>query len=663
MRSANRSERTAGLAERYRLLNLLCLAPTVLLGVVSTGRGFWLAYEGRFMLGMVVTLLGLAMLSGAFVVATADITRAFRGVAVAACGALGLVALLIMGKLWGKLDFKTLLVLAVLYAVTPLVLLGAYALGSALAAYRGGERDPTRLRQIPRTTFASVERGTTYVVEVALFVILVVLLNWSKAQPGHFKRHDWSSLKPGERVFALSSKSKKVLKNLKKDVKVIVLMTPPATEDQDSIYEDVKELLTRFSARSRHIKVEYIDLHRQLARAQMLVKKYRLNLSEAVDLESGVGGLVVFVSGDKQKYVNSNEMVDYEYERGPAGRPIRKVSGFKGEQAFLNALLNVTQTAQLRICFTQGHGEPAIDSPKPLGLLYAAEALKRENFLVETIDKKLEQRVPRRCDMVVAAGARVVFSDREKAALAQYLKEGGKLFYIAATAEGVGSTVRFVHTGLESLLAQYGIDVQDAFALDLSIRAAQNPLIWIPEKTWGDHPITQVMQGKRLVLELPRVIRAKKDSKKTVEVTELLTTSSGEHAWGERDLGFIQDPRATPAFKAGEDLKSPVSIAVAAREKKKGGARLVAFGSFVSFTNSHINPNMPMQDYSVDFLLNVVNWLGHKEQMIAIQPRTPEQIKLELRADQVNRIFRVTVFAMPMMAILLGLLVWWVRRS
>ena len=116
-------------------------------------------------------------------------------------------------------------------------------------------------------------------------------------------------------------------------------------------------------------------------------------------------------------------------------------------------------------------------------------------------------------------------------------------------------------------------------------------------------------------------------------------------------------------YKAGVDIKSPVPVAVAAKEKKKGGARIVAFGSFVNLANLHINPNMPQQDFSVDFFLNAIAWLGQKEQMIALRPRIPERVKLELRANQVNRVFRLTVLGLPLLGILLGLLIWWVRRS
>jgi hypothetical protein len=391
-----------------------------------------------------------------------------------------------------------------------------------------------------------------------------------------------------------------------------------------------------------------------------LVSKYRLNLSEAVGLRSGIGGLVVFVCGKKQKYVNSNDMADYDFQRGRGGPPTQKVKAFKAEAAFLNALLTVTQTEQFRICFTKGHREADIESSRQLGYRYLIEVLKRENFQVQSVEK-LAQRVPRQCDVLTVAGARITFSEREREAVREYLKGGGKLFFLAARAEAVGSTVRFSQSGLEGILKEYGVAVEDAFALDLSIRAVRNPLIWIPDKTWGNHPITKVMQDKRMVLEMPRVIRAVKGP--SVAARELLTTTTSKYAWGEKDLSFLVDPRAVPAYKEGVDIKAPVPVGVAAKENKKGGARIVAFGSFFNLTNLHINPNEPQQDYSVDFFLNAIAWLGEKEQMIALRPRTPEQIKLELRADQVNRIFRITVLGLPMFGILLGLLIWWVRRS
>ena len=647
--------------EQQRLRSNLAMIPPITMGVLTLGQSGRLLFgDGGFLSGMLLVLFGLCLLMGAFIVRTNEPSRAFRGIVVGACGAAGVMLLMVLGRAMGKVSPTFLFGSGVAYLSVPAALVWAYCATAVLRAHEEGQRSLEALKRVPGTTFSTVERGITYVVEGGLLVVCVVVVNWAKVQPGQFKRHDWTSLKPGERVFALSSKTKKVLTQLQRDVQVIVFMTPPATADQDSIYEDVKELLTRFSARSPHINVEYIDLHRQLTRAQVLVKKYRLNMSEAVDLESGVGGLVVFVSGDKQKYVNSNDMAEFDYDRGPHGGYTQKVRSFKAEEAFLNALLSVTQTSQLRVCFTQGHGEADIEDPKEFGLLYAKELLKREGFIVDTLTK-LGEKVPHRCDMVVVAGARVKFTEREESSLRGYLKGGGKLFFAAARVEAVGNSVRFVRTGLEDILSETGLVVEDAFAIDHTLRAMRTPLVWIPEKTWGDHPITNVMKGKRLVLEMPRVVKV--TGKKGWRSKALLQTTKSDKAWGERDLGFALNPRSVPEYKAGTDIAAPVAVAGAARENKRGGARVVVFGTFMNFTNKYLNPNVPMQDFSADFLLNILNWLGQKEQLISLRPRTPERIKLELRADQINRIFRVTVFAMPLMAILLGLLVWWVRKS
>jgi len=172
------------------------------------------------------------------------------------------------------------------------------------------------------------------------------------------------------------------------------------------------------------------------------------------------------------------------------------------------------------------------------------------------------------------------------------------------------------------------------------------------------------MQGHRVVLYMPRVLSA--EGSQTIDAVSLLgTTASNKSAWGETDLSPLADPQARTiaVYTDGVDLKPPVSVAVASKAKSRGGFRMVAFGSVANFLNQTLDPNQPTQDYSADFLLNSINWLLEREQLIALSPRVPERMKLELSAKQVGRIFRVVVLGMPLFAILLGLLVWWVRRS
>ncbi len=645
---------------RYRDGALIATLPSALMGLMGAADAFYLVLrKGQVFSGLVLLLAGLAMLSGAWSVVNQRQAQGLRGVVVSALGAVVASVLVALGLALGKLPVIWILGASALFLSGPASLLISYCYGAAVEAADKGLSDVEVLKTVPRSTFATVERPVLYVVEVVALFAFVVLLNWTKVQPGHFKRYDLSALKPGQRVYALSSKTKKVLADLQKDVQVVVFMTPPQTPDQDTIYEDVRELLTRFASQSRHIHVEYIDLHRQLERAKALAQKYRLNLADAADIESGIGGLVVFVCGDKQKYVNANDMAEFDYKQDQAGQYHQKVKAFKAEEAFLNALVNVTRSGQARLCITQGHNEPRLESYGPNGFGYAAEMIRREGIKVEAIDR-VEKGVPKRCDLLAIVGPTVAFSSTEADSVDNYLASGGRLFFVPATAMLVGNVPQFVKSGLEEVLAKYGIKVEDAFAVDMSLRTVQ-PLIWIADKTWGKHPIANVMKGRRVVLSMPRAFRVLDGQGRKVAV--LLATSDSNQAWGETDLNLLVDERARLEFDAKTDFKAPVAVAVASQAEKKGGFRVVAFGGLLNMLNRNLDPNQPVQDFSSDLLLNSLNWLLEREQLIALSPRTPERIKLELTQAQVGRIFRVTVLAMPLFAMLLGILVWWVRRN
>ncbi len=645
---------------RYRDGALMATLPSALMGLMGAADALYLVLrKGHVFSGMVLLLSGLAMISGAWSVVHARQSQGLRGVVLSAVGAVVASVLVALGLALGKLSLLWTMGASALFLSGPAFLLLSYCYGAAVEAAEKGMTTVETLRTVPRSTFATVERPVLYVVEVSALLVFVVLLNWTKVQPGRFKRYDLSALKPGQRVYALSSKTKKVLADLNRDVHVVVFMTPPQSPDQDSIYEDVRELLTRFASGSPHIHVEYIDLHRQLERAKALAQKYRLNLADAADIESGIGGLVVFVSGDKQKYVNANDMAEFDYKQDSAGQYHQKVKAFKAEEAFLNALLNVTRSGQARLCLTQGHNEPKLESYGPNGIGYAAEMIRREGIKVEGLDR-LDKGVPKRCDILAVVGPTVALSSTESDAIDEYLASGGRLLFIPATAMLVGNVPQFVKSGLEPILVKYGIVVEDAFAVDMSLRTVQ-PLIWIADKTWGKHPIANVMKGRRIVLSMPRAFRIKEGNGYKASV--LLQTTDSDQAWGETDLNLLVDERVRLAYDAKSDLKSPVAVAVASRSDKKNGFRVVAFGGLLNVLNRNLDPNQPVQDFSSDLLLNSLNWLLERAQLIALSPRVPERVKLELTQAQISRIFRVTVLGMPLFAMLLGLLVWWVRRN
>jgi ABC-type uncharacterized transport system involved in gliding motility auxiliary subunit len=64
-----------------------------------------------------------------------------------------------------------------------------------------------------------------------------------------------------------------------------------------------------------------------------------------------------------------------------------------------------------------------------------------------------------------------------------------------------------------------------------------------------------------------------------------------------------------------------------------------------------------------DFFLNTASWLAKEENLISIRPRTRKWSPITLTETQGNLTFMLGVLVFPGAVILMGLRVWWKRRS
>src|SRR5262249_11148966 len=160
--------------------------------------------------------------------------------------------------------------------------------------------------------------------------IMVNYFGWK-----YYKRFDWT----GSQMYSLSPKSRDVVRQLNKDVDVVMLMPAGA-----NVYEPAKELLQRYAAASPRIHLQIVDPEKNAARAQQLAKTY--NVTSAG---------VVFSSGNDRRVVDSADMADMDYSRMQLGQG-PEMTGFKGEQLFTSALLQLGEGRKPKILFTTGHG-------------------------------------------------------------------------------------------------------------------------------------------------------------------------------------------------------------------------------------------------------------------------------------------------------------------
>jgi ABC-type uncharacterized transport system involved in gliding motility auxiliary subunit len=475
-------------------------------------------------------------------------------------------------------------------------------------------------------------------VELLLACLVFAGVNWLSAR--HYRRGDWTR----GRTFALSDKTVDLLRALDKPVEVMVFMLPSG-DDASDLYGDVHELLERARRYTDRLRVTFVDVDREPERARTVAKKY------GVSGDDLVSGVIVLDSGAQSKFITRADLADYDYAPVDEGRAPR-IKAWKGEQAFMSALLAVTEEQPRVVCFTQGHDEPAIDSYAPGEYGDFAEELKRDHYQVRAIDLTAKAEVPRECDVTVVAGALQPFAAPDVRALEALLERGGRLLVMLGPNFDPPVT-RFVPTGLEDLLERWGASMRDDVVVDTP-RLRGSVIAFAVSEGYADHPITSHLMHHRTLWSDAREVRSA--PKPGVDARELVRSTDA--GWGETDLAVFR-AQAEAKYDAATDVKGPIALAVAA-ERTAGtgqGARLVVLGS------SELAANKQVLGYNRDLLLSSIAWLVNAQPKLAIGPRTPEHLRLTLDDSQLRRVFWLCVLFLPLGALLVGGGVFWVRRS
>src|SRR5205814_72050 len=128
----------------------------------------------------------------------------------------------------------------------------------------------------------------------------------------------------------------------------VVFMLPGGEND---LYDDVHELLDRAARETPRLKVDSVDIDRDRERALTVARRYNV---AADDVTNGV--IIVQGQSGPPRFIPKSELAEYDFGDPPA------MKAWKGEQALMSALLQITEEKPPEICFVQGHGEPAIDS-------------------------------------------------------------------------------------------------------------------------------------------------------------------------------------------------------------------------------------------------------------------------------------------------------------
>ncbi|HET6280905.1 MAG TPA: Gldg family protein [Polyangia bacterium] len=504
----------------------------------------------------------------------------------------------------------------------------------------------------------------------ALVLLIAGMVNYLAGR--HYVRGDWT--RTG--VYALSEKTVNVLRGLQRPVSVTVFLYPRrGGEEARALGGLVRELCDRFARHAPGLfQVELVDPDRNPERAEALQKKNGIAAHEMNE------GVVIFTSGGRSKYLGRDDLVDYDLESGDgAGGHIR---AWKGEPAFVGALLTVTDDHPPVVCFAGGHGEPDSESVDDGGYATFADDVRRDGNQTRNVARLTSDGVPAACTVLVIAEPQQAYAEGDLAAVETYLDRGGRLLLMMGPVFNRNAT-GFAHVGLEALAARWGIRLGDNLVVDPEHASeVEGPSVWAAgADNYASHALTARLGGRptywprtREVTRMSPGTPAAPSNVRALEVRPFVHTS--DKGWGEVDLTTIRG-EGDLVFDKGKDQPGPIDVAVAVdatpssapapaptaapTPNKPPRARLVVFGTGRLVMNYRLS-GMLLRDYNRDLVLSAVAWLADREVRVGIGPKIPEQIKLTLQQETVAWAFRLFVVGLPLLCLMGAVVVWMKRR-
>ncbi len=483
--------------------------------------------------------------------------------------------------------------------------------------------------------FRRLSVGANVTVQMILLAFILLAVNGYAFK--HYHRFDFSR----DRKYALSDRTKQLLKDLKKPVKLIVFMSA-----KSPLQADVANLAQEYrSTNPKQVTIDNVDTFRDAGRASEISSKYKLTADENV---------VILDSEGRSKIIRDEKMAELDTSGVQYGQP-PTISAFTGEQAITAGLLEVIEGKKSNVYYVQGHGEGAVGEGKSLDIL--TRLLDSEHVSVQEVNLLNVQAVPTDAVVLMILGPKIDYNDREVKMLDDYWAKGGRVLLLLNPDSATPH--------LSDFLARLGIQTDDnrvLRTLDLAggvvgiVRDVYTEII-------GSTPIARQLAGINVPLSGATetfTLEPEKVASAGTRVEPLLQALKGY--WGETEY---KDLEATGVYlDKGKDKETDLVVAatvqkgaVADQRVQTNAARLVVVN------NSHLVESNGINEQSANFFVGSLNWLLERDTLIGVAPKLIKSFTLNLPEDQVRTLFWTMVLAIPGACAFLGLIVWWRRRA
>lgn len=318
------------------------------------------------------------------------------------------------------------------------------------------------------------------------------------------------------------------------------------------------------------------------------------------------------------------------------------------EGSLLETLMRLTTEPTQTLYVAVGEGEGDFRSSEPSGYSGLREALVSEGYVLKSLVVLAVREIPDDADglLIVAPQRRLHESARDT--LRRYVVRGGRLVVLLEPG---------AHTGLEELIAEFGIEsapelVVDARFADLEGTARGTGVL---VSDYADHPVTRGFEARHMSF-FPGVRPVIPVRKPTPDDRLEPILFSSPEAWLSPEVDAAR--RGVAPQRDGATLERFVLAAAGRYPRPAGEGRLVVFGDAEFASNRYARAL-----YNLDLALNAVHWALEREPRITRRPKVLTPYQTPLPPQTTLQMLYGVGLLVPELLLIVGGIVWLRRRS
>lgn len=310
------------------------------------------------------------------------------------------------------------------------------------------------------------------------------------------------------------------------------------------------------------------------------------------------------------------------------------------EQSISNAMATLLRGKDRWLVFLSGHGERDARGNANFDLSNFTKKLKARGLNSQPLNLIETKVIPDNTSVLIIADPKVDLFPEELNLIKNYIENGGNVLWMTEPNQrGIFSEL----AKLFDLKFLPGIIVD---TVGQSLNITQPDLI--PIIKYSDHAITK---GFNLTTLFPQTVAL--ESNKNSRWNNVPIIFSSEQSWSETSV--IEDQIN---YDQDNETLGPLTIAMALTSVSNANQRIMIIGDSDFLSNSYLG-----NGGNLDLGVRMINWLTADDQLISIPTRPATDLDFEL-SKTTSAIFGLGfLIFLPLVFALIGLFIWWRRRS